>query len=239
MTKRRKIITAIFVFLFFLIALLALHNVPRNISDADAKYIALIVKAGGYDYDEISKSAHDNFESEIEFIRAMQDAILAKTPQQKGIANGNSREPEDIYKLDYAECGDRSRFLEKAFRLAGFETRYASIYSTKDTKYPLFKKGGDGKTSHALVEVKTSKGWMIVDSVVRWVGLTKGGDVVGLEEWTDKKNSEWDKGEPYFLIQDDFIYIYGLYSRHGQFYAPYTPYIPDINWPEFLRYNLF
>ena len=35
------------------------------------------------------------------------------------------------------------------------------------------------------------------------------------------------------LFSKSFVYLSGLYSRHGQFYPPFTP-IPDVNWWDFI-----
>ncbi|MDB2682713.1 transglutaminase family protein [Alphaproteobacteria bacterium] len=178
------------------------------------------------------------FDSEIRTIRAIQKAAFKVAPRTWPIAVGASREPEDLVELGYGNCNDRSRFLDKALRLAGFETRYASLYETAKTGsafLSLITRDTEIVRSHALVEVKTSRGWMFVDSVSPWLALEARNNPVGLERWQneeDKAGFSWLRqpgGEIYFLMKDDFTYVYGLYSRHGQFYPPYVP-VPDIDW---------
>ena len=36
------------------------------------------------------------------------------------------------------------------------------------------------------------------------------------------------------LFAGEFIFVFGLYSRHGNFYPPYN-YVPDINWKELIQ----
>lgn len=234
---RIKFILAGFLLLCALVGLLAANNVSRAITLSDHNYIGKIVELGGYEWASLQNP--QDFDSEIKTIRAVQDAILDKTPEQERIALGTPREPEDLYKLNHALCGDRSRFLDKALRMAGLESRFAYIYDTSAVRSPfwaLLSTDRSKVTSHAAVEVKTEKGWMVVDSVSRWIALDDQGDVYSLEQIQnapDGKTIAWEGGSMHPLLQGRFAYLYGLYSRHGRFYPPYTP-IPDINWPEFM-----
>lgn len=220
-----------------LVCVLTYNNVSRDITSQDQQYIQSILAESGYELGTIENN--HIFEDQIIAIRAVQDAILTQTPKQQIIPLGTSREPADLYKREGAFCGDRSRFMDKALRLAGFEVRYASIYETSKIKQPvlaLLSRDKDKVRSHAMIEVKTQKGWMMVDSVTRWIALTKDGAVYSFEEWQNtskSQNMNWieQPGNIYFILENDFTYIYGLYSRHGKFYPPYWP-IPDVNWPE-------
>ena len=79
---------------------------------------------------------------------------------------------------------------------------------------------------------------MLVDSVQPWIVLPPNEHVVNLDNWNAYKNAIWQYDMPYPLLYQDFIKIYGLYSRHGQYYPPFTPYIPDIDWRMFLVENI-
>ena len=181
----------------------------------------------------------ENFDEEIEAIRAIQLSVFKIASETRPLPKNQSREPADLIAAGYGNCNDRSRYLEKFYRLVGFETRYASLYSTDKTGSALKSLmigGGDLVRSHALVEVKTRKGWMFVDSVTPFVGLNDTNEPIALEKWQniqDKKNYKWSKqpanSEIYPLMNNDFTYIYGLYSRHGRFYPPYVP-VPDVDW---------
>ena len=48
---------------------------------------------------------------------------------------------------------------------------------------------------------------------------------------------QWHKGPPTNIYEQPFTFVYGLYSRHGQFYPPYN-FVPDINYGEFVK-NVF
>jgi hypothetical protein len=215
------------------------NNVSKNITETDRIYISKILEHSGYDFSALKNP--QTFENEIKTIRAIQDSILAKTPVQKRIPLNTAREPENLYHSQNALCGDRSRFMDKALREAGFETRFVFLYMTSSIRSPFmaFLSMDKGHVkSHAVVEVLTRKGWMVVDSVERWISLDASGNVLSIEDIQNDpniKNIEWDpenQGKIYFILNDSFAYLYGLYSRHGRFYEPYTP-IPDINWPEF------
>ena len=86
--------------------------------------------------------------------------------------------------------------------------------------------------SHAVTEVKTSRGWMLVDSNVEWIALTRMNEPVNADD-VGKHAIEFNDlpiayKQPYWAIR-------GLYSRRGQLYPPYN-YIPDVNWPDFLSW---
>jgi hypothetical protein len=97
--------------------------------------------------------------------------------------------------------------------------------------------------SHALTEVKTSRGWMLVDPLSQWMGLTVDGRVISadmLERDSRLFKSGWDrriKDPPNSILSHEFVDVVGLYSRHGDFYWPYEP-VPDVNWTQLARWML-
>ena len=246
MLKKSKKITFMLVLLLLsVVAVLGVHNVSKTITEEDVLYIHKIVQETGYDWDSIK--LHDGFEEEVEDIRAVQAAVLGITPTQKQVPNRQTRNPKDIYELRYAQCSDRSYVMDKMLRLAGFQVRIASVYGTAKTGSALkslLSTNKDLVRSHSMVEVLTSRGWMMVDTNDLWIGLDKEGQPVDLEAWHIKVRdgnpdiwSDSNSGEIYWLMEDAFTFVYGLYSRHGYFYPPYNAF-PDVNWVEF-RYNLF
>ena len=128
----------------------------------------------------------------------------------------------------------------------GFNVRYASLYFNSDDRNffstMLTKSSLRDVDSHALVEVLTSKGWLIVDTRRHWISLTAAQQPISLTTLHDKPLNyfEWknNKEEGWPLLDKNYYIIYELYSRHGLFYAPYTKYIPDINWRGFIKHNL-
>ena len=154
---------------------------------------------------------------------------------------------KNLYNSKAAYCGDRARYIDKALRYLGYTTRYASLYHNDEKRgfvsTLLTRTSYESSESHALIEVKTSKGWMIVDTRHKWISLTQANQPISLEELKDKELAyfQWNnrnKEEAWPLLDKNYYIIYELYSRHGQFYAPYTRYIPDINWFGFMRHNI-
>jgi len=126
-------------------------------------------------------------------------------------------------------CYDRSRAIEKILTDLGFKIRHAAVYSTKNTGSWLKSLLTPRTPSHAVSEVKTERGWMVIDSNNRWIGLTRDGKPVDLAELRDGNISQmtWDprlKEHMSPIFEAPFSYVFGLYSRHGRFYPPYTPF---------------
>ena len=224
---------------FVIVAIL--HHVPKTITEQDKDYIYKITAL--YDGEWQNLTQHTDFSAEIEDIRHIQKIILDLTPMQKQVPNFQTREPKDLYKLRHAQCGDRSRVMDKMLRLAGFKSRIASVYGTSKVNSALqaFLSNDKSKVrSHSMVEVLTSKGWMMVDTNDLWIGLDKSFNPVGLEKWQNTLNDERDiwhssnTGKIYPLMESSYTYLYGFYGRHGYFYPPYN-FIPDMNWIEFLE----
>ena len=222
-------------------AILAAHGVDTRITDQDRLYIAKILQEPEKAADGFTRP--QNFSEEIDTILRIQNAIFDTAPDVKLIPLGYSREPEDLYTVKSGYCGDRARTLDKALRLYGFETRYASLYGKNPDKnffQTLLSSGDIEAPSHALVEVKTSKGWMAVDTRTHWIALDQAELPHGMQSMQKSAAlhfwpawSSRSAEPPYKIFQQEFYILYGFYSRHGQFYAPYTPYIPDIDYKQF------
>lgn len=240
----KKIILALLLLLIISMSagagILAYNNVSTDLTDDDKAYITKTLSDANQDLTILQYS--DDFDTQIKTVQAIQKAIFKQTPEQKIIRLGTPREPKDLYDRGYALCGDRARFIHKTLSMLGYDVRYASIYDASNVDHPwqaIITTEKPKVTSHAMVEVKTSKGWMMIDSVSPWIGLMSNDNVLSLEEWhraQDKKiasNFPWKKqeGQIYPLITKKFTYVFGLYSRHGQFYAPYMS-VPDVSWPE-------
>jgi hypothetical protein len=83
---------------------------------------------------------------------------------------------------------------------------------------------------------------MVIDTRARWISLDKDDQPHNLRELQEfaeaKSETEWSKKskeDMFFLMKDPFYILYGVYSRHGRFYPPYTPYVPDIDTSQFLN----
>jgi hypothetical protein len=132
-------------------------------------------------------------------------------------------------------CHDRSRVIEKILRDAGFDTRHVFILSlgSRSTLEALLV---PGLRSHAVTEVLTAKGWLVVDSNDPWISIDAQGNpesITRIETLGIAHRIRWYEGPPNSIYTQPFVAIHGLYSRHGQFYPPYAP-VPNVNFHELL-----
>ncbi|MCK6419073.1 MAG: hypothetical protein L6Q57_09105 [Alphaproteobacteria bacterium] len=237
LNARRLIRICAFAIGIFLAALTVfyLSHVPRAITASDRAIFETKI-------DLRPSSAPEDYASQIRQIRNIQRAIFRASPGTAPIAYNQEREPSNLFLARHGECFDRSRTLDKALRFVGYETRYASLYA-RPSAWPAWRvilhEAGPDMRSHALIEVHTALGWMFIDSVTPFLALDRNDAPVSLAAWQaqpDKHKFLWQEqpnARLYPLMQKDFIFVYGLYSRHGRAYPPYFP-IPDVNWPELL-----
>lgn len=116
--------------------------------------------------------------------------MFEKAPVGAGIPDLQPREPSDLVKRREGLCFDRSRTLDKAFEFIGLPSRHVYLLYRQDRGFlsALFHYG---QASHAVTEVKTSKGWMFIDSNTEWIALTRDGQVVNADDvW--KRAAEFD-----------------------------------------------
>jgi Transglutaminase-like superfamily len=163
---------------FVLFVVLRLHEVDNSVTEEDKRYIAKFLrseKAG-------APSGKMSYEEEIDYIVRVQKAVLGTAAGQAGIPFDKPREPKQLYRAKSGLCYDRSRAIEKILRAAGFETRHISIFSTHKTDSALKSLITPGVASHAVTEVLTSNGWLVVDSNHLWVSLDQQGSPVSIEQ---------------------------------------------------------
>jgi len=223
------------IFLVSILVLIFVHQVSLRINPLDALTLKWVVGA-----DIIKQGVPPTYDEQVDVIRAVQDAVFRVSPVYKAIPKGEPREPADLMGAGHGYCFDRARSIDKALRHIGFKTRYASLYSINKTGSPwksLLTKGGDDVRSHAAVEVLTTRGWLVVDTVNRWLAQRFDGSPIGFADLEDGTLAGGLDGDIYPLYKAPFTTVYGLYSRHGMAYPPYNR-VPDINLFE-MRYNLF
>lgn len=205
------------------IIFLAWVNVPTNITFDDEKTFQKF-------YQLNYANSPEDFDQQIKTIRQIQKKVIEIAPLDSNpIDDFQSREPKDLERLRNGQCFDRSRSIEKLLTYQGFRVRHV---------YLLYKNGKNfssaifqyGQQSHAVTEVKTKKGWMIVDSNSHWIGLTKAGMVVSASNIL--KNLDELHFVPNHLL-NPFWVLRGVYSRKGQLFPPYL-FFPDINWADFI-----
>lgn len=238
--NRKKILffASLVIFLSIIVSMIY-SQVDNSLTDEDFIYIEKFLEEGNVQTIPSKRS----FKEEINFISSVQSAVLSRAPKGEGIPFGTYREPKDIYKAKKGLCYDRSRVIEKILRSAGFKTRHISIYSTKTTGSKIKSLFTPGVSSHAVTEVLTDKGWLVVDSNNLWISLDYENNPASIEEIQsdiDKKQLLWNKrffSSMNNIYKEPFTFLYGLYSRHGKMYPPFNP-IPDIEYSEFL-FNFF
>ena len=225
----------IFILLSFILLsfILFISRVDNSITNEDKEYIKIFIGL------EKKSPSLLSYTEQLELIKLIQKSVLTVAAPNIGIEKRKTREPKDLYLKKAGLCFDRSRVIEKILRYYGFKTRHISIYSTKETGSILKSLVTPGIKSHALSEVKTSKGWLVIDSNEEWVALDNKNQPISISEIIkNKKNikARLLNDFPSFIFDENFFVIYGLYSRHGMYYPPFNI-IPDINYSEFL-YNL-
>ena len=207
---------------FGVFAALAVYtNVPTHLTDSDKAVFANLSL--------VKPKTNQSYDEQIATIRHVQEIVFERAPMGAGIPDNEPREPADLMRRGHGLCFDRSRTFDKVLKYYGMESRHV---------YLLFKEGKSflsalfhyGQPSHAVTEVKTSKGWMFVDSNMPWVALTRQGEPVSADEvW--QRYAEFDKPPPY--LAQPWWSVRGMYSRKGQLYEPFIPF-PALNWPDFL-----
>lgn len=218
------------------------HNVPTELSPEDRSYIEKLLVATGKQRLKPNAALGRPLAEQAAIIAEVQSAVLAMAPTQQPIAFDHEREPKDLFESRFGECYDRSRTIEKALAYIGLQTRHLAVYSTAESGSALASFLTPQNPSHALTEVLTDKGWMLVDSNDPWIGLTKALDVISAQELqidAQIRQASWhslSRHDINSIFKSDFTYLIGLYSRHGRFYPPYN-FIPDVNFWQ-LVYNL-
>jgi hypothetical protein len=221
-----------------IIGVLSYNSVDNNITKEDEKYISLFTS------NVKTLPNNPSYDDEIKFITRVQQQVLRINFKEnykdaRNILDLNSqREPKDLYEVRGGLCYDVSRTLEKIFRKNGFKTRHIAIYSTKKTKSAIKSIFLTYRnSSHAITEVLTKKGWLVVDSLKPWMSLDKNNNPVSIQKLqSDINNTALKNKAPAEIYIEPFTFVYGLYSRHGKFYPPYN-FIPDVHYGEFI-YNI-
>lgn len=211
--------------LFVLLAFVA--NVPAALEASD-----VAVFKNGLDLTALQHP--QTFADEIVAIKTIQHRVFARAPVGAGIPDFEPREPSDLMKKRQGLCFDRSRTLDKAFEFVGLPSRHVYLLYRQDRGFwsAMFHYG---QPSHAVTEVKTSKGWMFVDSNTEWIALTRDGQAVNADDiW--KRAAEFDAMPAY--LNDPWWAIRGMYSRKGQLYPPYIMF-PDFNWMDFFSWLIW
>lgn len=215
------------------------------VTTSDVKYINKILAASDVCQPSVQADKMTYFK-QIEYIKLVQNAVLNIAPINKGIAFYQTREPKDLYEKKTGLCYDRSRSMQKILALQGFKARHLALYSTQKTHSKLISLISPSIPSHAITEIKTKHGWLVVDSNARWISLDKKNKPIPISEVQKKYNNiQWKIPYPkntsiqlqgFSIYSRGFTYLYGMYSRTGKFYPPFPAPFPNVCWKEFI-YN--
>ncbi len=217
-------------FLAIAVLLGVVTNVPTNISKSDEAVFRSILALE-------RPSQILSFDEQIALIERVQRQVIRMAPAGDPIPEYQNREPEDLFLKRSGLCYDRSRTFDKLFNWLGFESRHVYILypehpRTKEVLPYWMAFFVRGTKSHAVTEIKTKKGWMLVDSNSPWISLTKKGEPVNSDD-IPARAREFSQIPDYF--DRPYMAIRGLYSRHGNFYRPHIP-SPELNWADFLSW---
>jgi len=231
-TKKTISSYAIGALLICAVATLYAHRVENALSKEDMRYIPK--------YLEGIKPLPTNpaYAEELDFIVSVQRSVLKVAAKNQGLPFDQKREPMDVYISKTGLCYDRSRAIEKILMYAGFKTRHVSVYAKKAAKTSVEALATPDIESHAITEVLTRNGWLVVDSNTPWISTDKDRNPVSMKDLQAAANTsfpvQWSMQPAPKIFRGPFIFIYGLYSRHGRFYPPYN-FIPDIHYGEFIQ----
>ena len=212
------------------IAALAFHQVSLNLTAVDEAVLRKMLNDK-----RIALPHNGNYEEQIAYIRAVQSAVLEKVPVGPQIPEDSPREPADAFAYGSGLCFDRSRTIEKAFRYGGLPARHVFLIARAGDESLARALITPDRISHAVTEVQTARGWLVVDSNAPWLSLDKNGNPVSMQDLAANNVLRLKLAElppsPIYVLP--YSAVYGLYARHGRFYAPYNV-IPDVNYRELL-----
>ena len=181
-----------------------------------------------------------SYAEHIDIIRLVQSFVTDRFPNTVGVPEYQPREPEDLLAAGGGWCFDRARFIEKLLKFHGFEARH--VFAIFLNRGGLVRDDGlwralvrRGSDSHALIEVRTSRGWTVVESNDKWISPSPRGEPVGMNDL--KRYSREDFAAPSWFDRP-FVWLIVLYSGGGQFSPPPPPPPffpgPEFNWREVL-----
>lgn len=213
-------------------SVLSYNAVDKSLTKEDQQYIPLYLS------DVAPLPESPTYGDELNFIISVQGSVLNVAPRNDGLPLRQKREPKELFEAKTGLCYDRSRVIEKLLGFSGFKTRHVAIYSKGKTGSAITAIITPGVTSHAVTEVLTKYGWLVVDSNAPWVSTDSNNQPLSIEniqlQAETSARIKWNREPPSDIYSKPFTFVYGLYSRHGDFYPPYNL-LPDINYGEFVQ----
>ena len=171
--------------------------------------------------DEPCINSNGLYETELECLISIQAAVQDIGGKECAENTSDIIEPSNFLKRNYGCCFDRARFIEKAARYYGYETRHIFLirpkYSLSLTNFLPLK-----QSSHATSEILTVNGWLGVDSNEPFI-LTDSHNTPHTYHYAIENLDQFPNMSPYFFYEWELDLIYGLYSRHGNFHGKNFP----------------
>jgi hypothetical protein len=198
-------------------------RVGQTLTGEDALAIAQL------QVDDLCRDSVGTFDKEIACLSAIQSRVQSiGTPKCPG--KGALIEPAELLRRNYGCCFDRARFIEKAARAFGYETRHLFLIDSAGRPFltnllPL------GQESHATSEVLTSRGWLGVDSTEPFILVDTSAEPYTYGEAMEIAAFKDAMRPSGFYSRQPHI-VFGLYSRHGYFHGV------DLPGPEFVPAEL-
>jgi hypothetical protein len=231
---RSRSIFGITIFTIFSIVFIYQYNVDIQISSDEQKIIESHISKSNF----INWQNNNEKERELLLLSVGEAANRITGPLRISPPHGVRRGISSSLKYDGGACYDRSYIVEQILTYLNIPFRH--IFLSLGKSNSLFK---FDLTSHALTEVKIGKRWVLMESLSPHVYKNKQGEFVSAADIAENpKNIEFpnyleiDRQLYMYLIEGDFKVWYGIYSRNGGFFPPYT--IPfDINYQQLL-FNL-
>lgn len=238
------------------LVVILLNSKSVQLSQQDRIYIQRFLN--DWHVDKTQEEVHQNFETELSFISLIQDSVLSHITGEQipHVYFGNVCY---YYRNRQGICYDRAILIEKILLFFHFPFRHVYIYFGENQQpgvTDFFKKE---VKSHAGIEVKTQKGWMAIGTNANWLGIKGNGQLLtffGLRKELSSTNGNPNLEKPASFGSDfwkeagyKFRIIYGIYSRHGDFFTGQTSvdstslftgrrhFLPDYNL-RMLMYNL-
>jgi hypothetical protein len=200
--------------------ILIYHDIPNDVTPEDR---AALKKFG-----QLSNTGHLE---PVELAEVLIDQMQILIRKDYAIPKRQSREPGDLIRFRTGAGYDWSRTAMKFFKAKGIQCRQVSLYQYEGSLIGLFK---PGLLSYPGVEIMAEGKWVFVDPIGNWVARKKDGSYGTVDELGDR-SIKWENAldqDLYEFTKKAYRPVYGLYSRHGLFYPPYSP-IPDFNFKEF------
>ena len=219
----RKSLLSILIFSLPFIILLCSNRSVTN-TESDVHYIKEFSKT--WNLTANADSIHSSFEAEVQFIRCLQDSVICKIVHTE-IPHKYFGDLSYYYNNRKGFCYDRSVLMEKILSYYRFPFRHIYLsFGSGDSKPSLFDLLKKSTTSHALFEVKTVNGWMAVGSNANWIGITPDGKLLTITDVREKLQRgtmalkyKFDNTRVFWKEKgSNFTVVYGLYSRHGDFF---------------------